>query len=223
MQVIAHELPPNFRRLQLSLNYALNLLSNHSNPTYYNTFQHLPSPLFRSKPHSIRPFSIRIKSALHKIIPVNSKIANIHISPVPPWTLRTPTVLFDLSKHNVKSFTNADTFNSHYHEIRNHFATYHSIFTDGSKTTNKTAAATFFQKSNICISHRLPKMFSIYSAELYAIKLALLHILEMHYHSHILFSDSMSSLQAIASKRIEYPIIFDIFIHYNNYLPKTTI
>jgi len=63
-------------------------------------------------------------------------------------------------------------------------------------------------------------MFSIYSAELYAIKLALLHIPETHYHSHILFSDSMSSLQAIASKRIEHPIILDIFIHYNNLLSK---
>jgi len=42
---------------------------------------------------------MRIKSALDKIIPVNSKIANIHISPIPPWTLHTPTVLFDLSKH----------------------------------------------------------------------------------------------------------------------------
>jgi len=61
------------------------------------------------------------------------------------------------------------------------------IFTDGSKTTNRTAAATFFQNSNICISHRLPTMFSIYSAELYSIKLALLHIPETHYHSHILF------------------------------------
>jgi len=94
-----------------------------------------------------------LKSALHKIIPVNSQIANIHVSPIPPWTLHTPTVLFDLSKHNVKSFTNADTFNSLYHEIRNQFVIYHSIFTDGSKITNKTAAATFFQNSNICISH----------------------------------------------------------------------
>jgi len=63
-------------------------------------------------------------------------------------------------------------------------------------------------------------MFSGYSAELYTIKLALLHIPKMHYHSHILFSNSMSSLQAVASKRMEHPIILDIFIHYNNLLSK---
>jgi len=57
-------------------------------------------------------------------------------------------------------------------------------------------------------------MFSIYSAESYAIKLALLHILKMHYHSHILFSNSMSSL---------HPIILDIFIHYNNTHTHTTV
>jgi len=66
-------------------------------------------------------------------------------------------------------------------------------------------------------------MFSIYSAELYAIKLSLLQIPKMHYHSHILFSNSMSSLQAIASKRIEHPIIVDIFIQYKTYLAKTTV
>jgi len=130
------------------------------------------------------------------------------------------TVLFNLSKHNVKTFTNADTFNSHYHEIWDHFSTYHSTFTDGSKTTNKTAAATFFQNSDVSLSHRLPKLFSIYSAELYANKLALLHIPKMHYHCHILFSDSMSSLQAIASKWIEHPIMLDIFVHYNYLLSK---
>ena len=54
------------------------------------------------------------------------------------------------------------------------------------------------------ISQRLPIMFSIYSAELCAIKLALLQIPKMRYHSHIPFSYSMSSLQAIASKRIEH-------------------
>jgi len=65
-------------------------------------------------------------------------------------------------------------------------------------------------------------MFSIYSPDLYSIELALLHIPKMHYHSRILFSDSMSSLQALASKGIVHFIILDldIFIHYNNLLSK---
>jgi len=74
-----------------------------------------------------------------------------------------------------------------------------------------------FPRTPIFISTTL---FSIYSAELCAIKLALLHIPKMDYRSYMLFSDSMSSLQARVSKRIEHPIILNIFIYYDNLLSK---
>ena len=45
------------------------------------------------------------------------------MSTITPWTLHTPTVVFGLSKNNVKTFSNADTFNSDYRETQNHFST----------------------------------------------------------------------------------------------------
>ena len=42
--------------------------------------------------------------------------------------------------------------------------------------------------------------------ELYAILLALQHIPKTKHHSHIVFSDSMSSLQAVASHCTDYPV-----------------
>jgi len=88
------------------------------------------------------------------------------------------------------------------------------IFTDGSKLSNHTAAAVVF-KSHI-ITKRLPNSISIYTAELYAILLALNELSKQQHKHYLLFSDSLSSLNSIDNKKIDHPITLQILLKYHN-------
>ena len=87
------------------------------------------------------------------------------------------------------------------------------IYTDGSQQNNHTAAAVVFK--NKIISKRLPNLATVYTAELYAILLALTEISKQQDKYHIIFSDSLSSLQSIANKKLEHPITLQILLKYH--------
>ena len=125
-------------------------------------------------------------------------------------------VLFDIAKNTSKTDTALLKYHSLYHEICNRYPTYHSVFTDGSKTDDKVTSAAVFTHTHKLLTRRLPANASVYSAELYAILLALQHIPKTRYHSHIVFSDSMSSLQAIASPGTVHPMVTDIILRYDS-------
>jgi len=74
-----------------------------------------------------------------------------------------------------------------------------SIFTDGSKQSNHTATVVVL-KSHI-ITKRLPNSVSIYTAELYAILLALNELSKQQHKQYLLFSDSLSCLNSIGNKK----------------------
>jgi len=89
-----------------------------------------------------------------------------------------------------------------------------TIFTDGSRQGNHTATAVVL-KSHI-ITKRLPNSVSVYTAELYAILLALNELSKQQRKHYLLSSDSLSSLNSIANKKFEHPITFLILLNYHN-------
>jgi len=95
------------------------------------------------------------------------------------------------------------------------------IYTDASKTlADKTSAAFCVPKLNIEHSVRLTVNISIFAAELTAIKLALLWVINTVKEDICIFSDTLSSLQAISSgKSINRPNllteIFDLIRKYD--------
>ena len=84
------------RREKLSLQHAIRLAANPSNPAHEITFPPNYVDLFEQKPKAIKLFGIRIAPLLEA---ANIKPQNIekHFTPnIPAWCMKQPEILFDL-------------------------------------------------------------------------------------------------------------------------------
>ena len=79
-------------------------------------------------------------------------------------------------------------------------------YTDGSRDGNAVACATVFP-SNTVISMRLPDSASVFTAEVWAIIKALEQIKDSIATKYIVFTDSLSCLQALQHMKLEHPLI----------------
>ena len=108
------------RRLKLSMQYALKLKSNPSNPTYETVFEPQYKTLFENKANMIPSFGIRISSEFENMNLDLNNIADFKISDVPPWTFSKPRVLFSL--HNDKKpQTDPTVVRTKFHELLSDF------------------------------------------------------------------------------------------------------
>ena len=86
-------------------------------------------------------------------------------------------------------------------ELKHAFYTFNEIYTDGSKDNKKVASAAV-HKNNI-FSARLPDNSSIFTAEAKVLQFALEIVKSSKSKKHIIYSDSLSCLQAVKNcKRI---------------------
>jgi len=97
LQVISSEPPLHLRREELAMKYIIKLQANPSNPTYDTIFRHQPSPLFNTKRKAIPPLNIRMASSLSSLNHNNIPFVTTQFSSVPPWTLKSLTILFNLT------------------------------------------------------------------------------------------------------------------------------
>ena len=95
-------------------------------------------------------------------------------------------------------------FRSKYLEIKRQYYLHEPIFTDGSKDGDKVAAAAALDGE--LYQFRLPDKSSVFSAELKAIDLALDHIKEDGYWHYIIFTDSLSAMQALDNQKTDNPL-----------------
>ena len=103
---------------------------------------------------------------------------------------------------------------------------YVQIFTDGSKVDEKVAAAAVSSVSpNSPFSCRLRDHCSIYKAELQAIMLALKQAYQSQESDFMIFSDSLSALQAHGKLKTDHPLLIQIqeFLHKINADQKETL
>ncbi|WP_179116290.1 ribonuclease H family protein, partial [Solemya velum gill symbiont] len=213
----AHEPSLGYRRLQLSLDYITRLRANPDNPAYSCVFSPPISDFYDTHQSLIPPFGVNTLPHFEA-----SNIPSTHILPqrlphIPPWFLYPPPV--DLSLHDyLKTTTSPLVYRSLFAEVRDRYPSHTPIYTDGSKDTNCAAAAAFFEGS--IFSSRLPDFSSIYSAELHAILLVLPHLFTSTSNDFILFSDSLSSLQALSHFNIKNPLILQIIELYHTLQSK---
>ena len=88
------------RREKLSLQYAIRLAANPSNPAFEVTFPPHFQEYYERKPNAIKSFGLRIAPLLDS---TNINIKNIQkhsFSDIPSWCITKPNILFDL--HNSK-------------------------------------------------------------------------------------------------------------------------
>ena len=182
------------RQIKLSLQYITKLKANLSNPAYNCVFHPEYSTLYEQKPSAIAPLGIRM---MEHMVPANINISNIKTNKLlnfPPWQMVKPTVNLDLTKF-AKSTTNQLIYQQYFAELKSSYPDHVSIYTDGSKDgVSVTAAAIVNSQPLTC---RLPDDSSIFSAEAKAIQIALEAIRGLKAGPYILFSDSLSCLQAI--------------------------
>ena len=91
------------RHLKLSMQFALKLKSNPSNPTYETVFEPQYKTLLENKPNMISSFGIGISSEFENMNLDLDNIADFKISDVPPWTVFQPRVLYPVWQHTFVS------------------------------------------------------------------------------------------------------------------------
>ena len=212
LEVEADEPPLAIRRQKLSIQYACKLKSNPSHPATQCTYGLLHKHLFDAKPNVIPSFGIRIDRLVPDIGLDMNIITESQLPSDPPWMLARPEV--DLCLHNVKK----ESISAEYHKLQfNEYCSNKSrsvfLYTDGSKDDVGVAAAVC--SGNTTSTARLPNHASIFTAEAHAIILALDLIESMTNDSFVIFSDSLSCLQAIASFKHSHPLILKILERYN--------
>lgn len=201
-------MPLSLRRDKLALQYITKLKSNDANPTYDCVFNPKYQLQFDSRPHIIPTLGLRLKEKLDETGIQLHTIARFSYPTIPLWTIRSAIFVYDLHNIGKKADTQPDLYIAKYHELQSILSDYTKIFTDGSKDGSLVAAAAVSIATNL--SSRLPDNASIFSAEAYAILLATDIIKSSAGSNFVIFSDSLSCLQAIQNRLWDNPIILNI-------------
>jgi len=223
LQVEAYEPPLHLRRDKLSLQYAVKIAANPSNPAFETVFPD-PQPSrtapTRQRRNTIQPFGLRIAANFSTIIAQNH-VMETKLLPFPPWLRRSPLIITDLHSGSSKAQASPHTLLAKFYELRAKYQDHEAVYTDGSKTGETTAAAAIILSHSLLL--RLPDGSSVFSAELHAIQLALSHIRLYPNNKYIIFTDSLSSLQSIQSSSPNNPLATNIQSDLHTLLVQTTI
>ena len=204
LYVEAHEPPLEIRRDKLALQYVLKLKANPENPAYDVVFNPKHKELYKDKESATDSFGIHCKKLLKEAKINVGEIAINSIPDVPIWDSKPVTVDFTLSEFD-KSSTSSTIFKSRFNELRQKYSDFCHIYTDGSKVERKVASAYVCPYGTR--SYRLRDGCSIFTAEVEAIDKALKYVKVSSVERFVIFSDSMSVLQAIESQESKNPLI----------------
>ena len=195
LYVEADEPSLNTRREKLSLQYAIRIAENNSNPAFDVTFQPKYTDLYESKPNFIKSFGVRTLPVLESA-GINFKNIDKTFTPnVPAWCINKPKLLFDLHSGK-KSETSSIIMKSNFQELKSHYMDYKHIYTDGSKDDMKVGCAVI--SDDFSETMRIPDGSSIFTAEAKAIDIALDLIADCKTsNKFIIFSDSLSVLKSL--------------------------
>ena len=163
-----------------------------------------------------RPVGLRVEAAVASAEINVDLICPLRQPSFPPGTHK-----YDPSRHNLiegvsKCMISREEAQAKFNEYCGTLGPHDEVYTDGSKIDERVGAAAVinrhFQNGEItcrCLSKRLPDNSTIFAAESTAITLALDYYQHMEpvRHDVVVFSDSMSCLQAIEGEDTESPII----------------
>ena len=157
-----------------------------------------------SKLMSIQPLGLRVSPHLQGLGVELDNVAFNYVSDTPPWELERPNIILELAASR-KSDTPPITYSDQYLTIRNRFPRHIPFYTDGSKDTERVSVAAVL--INHSYDHRIQNHSSIFTAEARAILLALECIEHSNRKRFLIFTNSMSCLQALDHLKIDHPII----------------
>ena len=200
LYVDAHEPCLGARRAKLSLQYASKIKSLPKHPAHNAVFDNKYMKLFDARPSAIHTFGLHIKQFLTAS---NIEFSDILETPsyfiLPPWYVKLDLV------HLKKDQTDASIYQHLFLEIRDKYRDYIPIYTHRSRDGNSVACAMVLP-SDTKLSMRLPDSASIFTAEIWAIITALEEIKNASESKFIIFTHSLSGLQALLYMKLEHPL-----------------
>jgi len=174
------------------MQYYCKLQAYSNNPTTKHVAK-LLNPVI-NKPTAIFPFGTRMKTLSREAELEIPAIATVKQPEIEPWLIQKPIVHFHIHSEK-KCLSSSERLKIEFHEFLVTIPEYIQVYTDGSKDSNGTASAAIMGANQLAA--RLPNCASIFTAEIHAILLALRLIEKSSNTKFMIFSDSLSSLQAI--------------------------
>jgi ribonuclease HI len=210
LQVDTGEMPLQLRRDHLCLKYRASIQTLNNHPTlevlddtwhnYYN---------YKKKYHTFALCTNQFD--------FDFDIAKDFVLPIPPWHLKNPTILYDLTRSFTKKDSPEFIRSTALSFINDNLLADLHIYTDGSKTDTGTGSAFFVPEFKVFKKYTLPSHTSVYVSELNAIFKALQWIEEIGPNPVAILTDSLSSLQSIESTHGNRPdLIYDILMLLTN-------
>lgn len=196
------------RRKYLTILHVLRMQAYPENPSYHCLQTSSYSTLFSKKLSIVPPLSIRSKSVLEEydLGKYRKQVMDAGSDPA-PWEWRAPVCDTTLKRREKKN-TSPHVLQQEFEALREGFGCHEALFTDGTKSSRGVGCAVI--SDSRLIKMRLPDAASIFTAELYAIKFALEHINHKSVRSSVIYTDSLSSLQAISALTTKNPLVKQI-------------
>ena len=194
------------RRIKLNLRYAIRIGMKYSAFIHRNVFNNNNQTFFEDHPRFLRPFNVRVNSNFSEL-DINYNIQTANSYNKEPWQIPSVNFCKDLTLLKKGDFNDAFLCNIFLEHFSEHVDCI-PIFTDGSKSEEGVGFA--FVYPDKVEKRRLPNESSIFSAELFAILLALQRIFTMQQEYFVIVSDSQSALTAIERFNSSHPIVIEI-------------
>ena len=177
------------------------------NPTHKVVFEPLYKDEFIEKEKAIPPFSLSCEAHMNRIDVDLEDVANHKISEVSLWTSKSPTYNYYLASDK-KATTDPMIFKNKLLEVKEQYYAHEDIYTDGFKDGEKVASVAILEGE--FYQFRLPNNSSVFSAELKATDLALNHIEQDAYWRYIIYTHSLSAMQALECETTDNPLIVSL-------------
>ena len=204
LYVAAHEPPLEIRRKKLALQCILKLKANPGNPAYDVVFNPKYQIQYIDNESATISFGLHCKKLLKKAkIGVGEIVIN-SIPDVPVWDSEPVTIDFTLSEFD-KASTSSTVFKSRFNEAKQKYLDFCHLYTDRSKVQTKVASAYVCPYGTR--GYRLIHGCSIFTAKVEAINKALTYVKGSTRKNFVIFSESMSVLQAIESQESKNPLV----------------
>nr|XP_042913269.1 uncharacterized protein LOC122273259 [Parasteatoda tepidariorum] len=196
--------------MQLSLTFYFRVLSSSSNPLRREIIPLSLQRLYDARPSYIPPFNSRMRSLIQTFDFCDIPSQSVNYFLIPPWTISSYYLdcsFVSYSKSNVSPSIFQQLFTFHRHQ----YIQYIAVFTDGSKFHGHIGCGIVV--AHITYSYDISAICSVFTAEAFAILLALRLISSHSARKFCIYSDSLSVLRQLEHVRNEaHPIL--IFIQH---------
>lgn len=208
LYVETNEPPLSDRRTMLTCSYILKIRSLPKHICYQIVTRCPSRTLFTNKPHAIRPLLLRFEERCQEldIMDTLPHIAQ-NPDPLPPWYSLPSVCDFTLTQSQKKQ-TPHEHILQEYLALNEKYAEHSAFYTDGSKTAGYVGSAVI--QGNWEKTVRLPQCASIFTAECYAVSVAVEKIINENIENSIIYTDSLSVLTALQPRNAITPLIGNI-------------